>query len=68
MSIGNVEHMYDRFQKHLLMATAIMIYDKEKKISASMERSKEGTKEKKSPDGLSLPNPSIIISITCIIL
>ena len=66
MVIGNVELMHECFPKHLRMGTARMKYDKEFMRDLIMERSKVGTKEKRSPDGLSLPNQNtIIINIKC---
>ena len=47
------------------MGTVRMYYDKEteegKMRGVSMERSKAGTKNKRSPDGLLLPNQNTII-------
>ena len=53
MAIGNGELMYECFPKHLRMRTARLKQDNEtdeegKKKGVSMERSKVGTKEKKS--------------------
>ena len=65
MAIGNEELMHEFFFKHSRMGTARMKQDKEtdeygKKRGVSMERSKEGTKER-SPDGLSLPDQNRIL-------
>ena len=64
MAIGNVELMQKCFSKHLRMGTARMKKDKEteegKKRGESMEKSKAGTKEKRSPDGLNYPNQTTI--------
>ena len=53
--------MQECFPKHSRMVSAWMKKDKEteeegKKRGVSMERSKAGTKEKRSPDGLEYPN------------
>ena len=63
--------MHVCFKKHSRMGTARMKWDKEtdeegKKRGLSMERSKAGTKEKRSPDGLNYPiQNTIIINIIC---
>ena len=60
MSIEYGELMRECLPKHSRMGTARMNLDKETdeegmKKDASMERSKTGTKEKRSPDGLNYP-------------
>ena len=66
MAIGNGELMHEFFPKHSRMGTTRMKKDNEtveecKKRGVSMLRSKAGTKEKRSPDGLNYPNQNIII-------
>ena len=71
MAIGKNKLMHQYFPKHSCMGTARMKYDKEidkegKKRGVGMERSKAGTKEKRSPDGLNYSNQNtIIINIIC---
>ena len=70
MAIGYVELMHVCFPKHSGMGTARMKQDKDtdeegKKRGVSMDISKAGTKEKRSPDDLNYPNQNtIIINIT----
>ena len=71
MAIINVEFMQECFPEHSRMGTARMKYDKEtdeegKKRGVSVERSKAGTKEKRCPDGLTLPiQNTAIINMIC---
>ena len=57
--------MHECFPKHLRMGTARMKEDKETeegtKIGVSVERSTAGSKNKRSPDCLSLPDQNTII-------
>ena len=60
--------MHECFPKHSRMVTARMNLDKEtdeegKKRGVNMERSKAGTKEKRSPDGVIYPNHNTIMNI-----
>ena len=65
MTIGNVELIHECFPKHSHMGPQRM--KEGKKTGVSMERSKAGTKEKRSPDGLNNPNQNtIIININCL--
>ena len=56
MATGNVELRHECFPKHSCMGTTKMKSETEReegeKRGVSMERSKAGTKERKSPDGL----------------
>ena len=66
MAIGNEELMHECFPKHSPMGTARMKSNKETEAEGryrgvSMERSTVGTKNKRSTDGLSLPNQNAII-------
>ena len=69
MAVGNEELMNERFPKHSRIGTAKMKYDKEteeegKRRGVSMERSKAGSKEKRSPEGLNYYNQNTIIIYT----
>ena len=62
--------MHECFPKHSSMGTTRIKYEvteeEGKKREVSMERSKSGTKEKRSPDVLNYPNQNtIIINIIC---
>ena len=66
MAIGNVELVHKCFPKYSRLGTARMKYntetDKEgEKRGVSMKRSKAGTKEKISTDGLNYSNQNTII-------
>ena len=71
MAILNEELMHECSPKHSRMGIAKMKYDKEtdekdKKRHVSIDKSKQGKKGKRSPDGLNYPNQnSIIINIIC---
>ena len=71
MAIGNGELMHECFSKHSRMGTARTKQDNEtdeegKKRGVSMERSKAGTKGKRSPDCLNNPNQkTTMININC---
>ena len=62
MAVGNVELMHQCFLKY----SGKEVDEEGKKRGVSMERSKAGTKEKRSPDSLNYPNQNtIIINIIC---
>ena len=70
MAIGAEELIHECIPKHSRIGREIIKEDKVieegTKRDVSMERSKEGTKEKKNPDGLNYPNQNtIIINIIC---